>query len=83
MPRTGCSRILIRDAHRRGGLQRSLSQRHVLAAPVEHPVHQVQRFRAVAGLAPLTYLQNLRMRIAERALREGTMSVSEIGRAHV
>ena len=49
MPRTGCSRLLIRDAHRRGGLQRSLSQRHVLAAPVEHPVHQVQRFRAVAG----------------------------------
>ena len=37
------------------------------------------RFKAVAGVAPLTYLQNLRMRSAEHGLREGPMSVSELG----
>jgi AraC-like DNA-binding protein len=37
------------------------------------------RFKAVAGLAPLTYLSNLRMRLAEQALREGKMSVSALG----
>jgi AraC-like DNA-binding protein len=37
------------------------------------------RFKATAGVAPLTYLQNLRMRFAEHALREGSMSVSELG----
>jgi AraC-like DNA-binding protein len=37
------------------------------------------RFKVVAGLAPLTYLSNLRMRLAEQALREGAMSVSELG----
>ena len=36
------------------------------------------RFKATAGVAPLTYLQNLRMRLAEQALREGAMSVSEL-----
>ena len=36
------------------------------------------RFKANAGVAPLTYLQNLRMRLAEQGLREGTMSVSEL-----
>ena len=36
------------------------------------------RFKANAGVAPLTYLQNLRMRIAEQGLREGKMSVSEL-----
>src|ERR1700752_2772634 len=37
------------------------------------------RFKSVVGVAPLTYLQNLRMRFAEQALREGSMSVSELG----
>ena len=36
------------------------------------------RFKANAGVAPLTYLQNLRMRLAEQGLREGAMSVSEL-----
>jgi len=36
------------------------------------------RFKANAGVAPLTYLQNLRMRLAEQLLREGAMSVSEL-----
>ena len=36
------------------------------------------RFKASAGVAPLTYLQNLRMRLAEQELREGAMSVSEL-----
>ena len=36
------------------------------------------RFKANAGVAPLTYLQNLRMRLAEHGLREGAMSVSEL-----
>ena len=36
------------------------------------------RFKANAGVAPLTYLQNLRMRLAEKELREGAMSVSEL-----
>jgi len=36
------------------------------------------RFKESAGLAPLTYLQNLRMRLAEQWLREGTMTVSEL-----
>jgi AraC-like DNA-binding protein len=37
------------------------------------------RFRSIAGVPPLTYLQHLRMRFAEHALREGSMSVSELG----
>jgi AraC-like DNA-binding protein len=36
------------------------------------------RFKANAGVAPLTYLQNLRLSLAERGLREGTMSVSQL-----
>lgn len=36
------------------------------------------RFKAHAGVAPLTYLQNLRMRLAEKGLREGAMSVSDL-----
>ncbi len=36
------------------------------------------RFKANAGVAPLTYLQNLRMRLAEHELRGGAMSVSEL-----
>jgi AraC-like DNA-binding protein len=34
------------------------------------------RFKSIAGVPPLTYLQNLRMRHAEHGLREGVMSVS-------
>jgi AraC-like DNA-binding protein len=37
------------------------------------------RFKSTAGVAPLTYLNNLRMRFAEHGLREGSMSVSELG----
>jgi len=37
------------------------------------------RFKANAGVAPLAYLQNLRMRLAEQGLREGAMSVAELG----
>jgi AraC-like DNA-binding protein len=37
------------------------------------------RFKSTAGVPPLTYLQNLRMRFAEHELREGPMSVSELG----
>lgn len=36
------------------------------------------RFKAKAGVAPLTYLQNLRMRLAEHGLREGRVSVSQL-----
>ena len=36
------------------------------------------RFKTNAGVAPLTYLQNLRMRIAEQGLRDGKMSVAEL-----
>jgi AraC-like DNA-binding protein len=39
------------------------------------------RFKASAGVAPLTYLQNLRMRLAEQGLREGAMSVSELAQS--
>ena len=37
------------------------------------------RFKSAAGVAPLTYLQNLRMRFAEQGLRESSKSVSELG----
>jgi AraC-like DNA-binding protein len=37
-----------------------------------------QHFKATAGVAPLTYLQNLRMRLAEQSLREGALSVSQL-----
>jgi len=37
------------------------------------------RFKKIAGVAPSTYLLNLRMRFAEQVLREGSMSVSELG----
>jgi len=37
------------------------------------------RFKSVVGVAPLTYLLNLRMHFAEQELREGSMSVSELG----
>jgi AraC-like DNA-binding protein len=37
------------------------------------------RFKSIVGVAPLTYLMNLRMQFAEKALREGSMTVSELG----
>jgi AraC-like DNA-binding protein len=37
------------------------------------------RFKATVGVAPLTYLQNLRMRLAEHELREGSAPVSQLG----
>ncbi|PZM13706.1 AraC family transcriptional regulator [Rhizobium tubonense] len=37
------------------------------------------RFREVAGVPPLTYLTNWRMRLAQRALREGNAPVSTLG----
>ncbi|RYG38062.1 AraC family transcriptional regulator [bacterium] len=36
------------------------------------------RFKTAAGVAPLTYLTDWRMRLAERALREGDMPVSSL-----
>ncbi|WP_198651598.1 AraC family transcriptional regulator [Dyella sp. C11] len=38
-------------------------------------------FRTIAGVAPLTYLAQWRMRLAERALREGTQSIGFIGQS--
>ncbi|MEV6530062.1 AraC family transcriptional regulator [Streptomyces sp. NPDC048448] len=38
-----------------------------------------QRFRAVAGVPPLTYLLDWRMSLARRALRDGETSVSALG----
>jgi AraC-like DNA-binding protein len=38
-------------------------------------------FRTVAGVAPLAYLTEWRMRLAERALREGTTPVSTLARS--
>ncbi|WP_042876142.1 AraC family transcriptional regulator [Cupriavidus necator] len=37
------------------------------------------RFKAIAGIPPLAYLQNLRMRFAEYQLRESSISISELG----
>lgn len=39
------------------------------------------RFKAIAGIPPLTYLQNLRMRFAEHELRESSISVAELSRS--
>lgn len=39
------------------------------------------RFKAVAGLAPLTYLTEWRMRLAERALREEDTSIAALARS--
>lgn len=39
------------------------------------------RFKAVAGVAPLAYLTEWRMRLAERRLKEGEMSVYAIARS--
>jgi AraC-like DNA-binding protein len=36
------------------------------------------RFKSVAGTAPLTYLTEWRMRLAEKELREGSMSISDV-----
>lgn len=37
------------------------------------------RFKAAAGVPPLTYLHNWRMRLAEQGLREGTTSLLALG----
>jgi transcriptional regulator GlxA family with amidase domain len=37
------------------------------------------RFKSIAGVPPLAYLQTLRMRLAQHELRAGTMSVSALG----
>ncbi|MFM0347852.1 AraC family transcriptional regulator [Paraburkholderia sp. RL17-347-BIC-D] len=39
------------------------------------------RFKSIAGVPPLTYLQTLRMRHAEHELRDGAMSMSELARS--
>ena len=39
------------------------------------------RFKAIAGVAPLTYLLRWRMRLAERALRDGSATVSALARS--
>ncbi len=38
-------------------------------------------FKTIAGVAPLTYLTEWRMRLAERALRDEPTSVSEVARS--
>jgi AraC-like DNA-binding protein len=38
-------------------------------------------FRTIAGVAPLTYLTEWRMRLAERALREETTPVAVLARS--
>lgn len=38
-------------------------------------------FKTVAGVAPMTYLTEWRMRLAERALRENRMHIGDIGRS--
>lgn len=38
-------------------------------------------FKAIAGVAPMTYLTHWRMRLAERALRETSAHIGEIGRS--
>lgn len=38
-------------------------------------------FRTIAGVAPLTYLTQWRMRLAERALREQNRPVAEVARS--
>jgi AraC-like DNA-binding protein len=39
-------------------------------------------FKAATGVAPLAYLTQWRMRLAERALREDTIAVSGVARRH-
>ncbi len=39
------------------------------------------RFKSAAGVPPLTYLLNWRMRIAEHALREGKTTVSALSQS--
>ncbi|NUS00845.1 MAG: AraC family transcriptional regulator [Kribbellaceae bacterium] len=40
-----------------------------------------ERFRTAVGVPPLTYLTNWRMRLAERALRDGDMPLSALARS--
>jgi AraC-like DNA-binding protein len=39
------------------------------------------RFKSAAGVAPLTYLADWRMHLAQRALREGTTPVAAVARS--
>jgi AraC-like DNA-binding protein len=39
------------------------------------------RFKTTAGVAPLTYLLNWRMRLAEHGLRKGSMSIAELAKS--
>jgi AraC-like DNA-binding protein len=39
------------------------------------------RFKATAGVAPLAYLLNWRMRLAEHELRKGSMSIAELAKS--
>ena len=41
----------------------------------------IRRFKAATGLAPVDYLQRLRMRTAQRLLEEQHVTVQEVGRA--
>ena len=38
-------------------------------------------FKAAAGVAPLTYLTESRMRLAQRAWREGNVAVTSVARS--
>lgn len=46
------------------------------AAPLS-PYHCLRLFKALHGVTPATYLNNLRVRIAERLLRSGSVSVDQ------
>ena len=73
-----------RRAHRAGvapharGARSGLATRRAGQAGGMSRTSFALRFKTNAGVAPLTYLQNLRMRIAEQGLRDGKMSVAEL-----
>ncbi|MBV8782848.1 MAG: helix-turn-helix transcriptional regulator [Gammaproteobacteria bacterium] len=46
------------------------------AAPLS-PYHCLRLFKALHGITPATYLNNLRVRVAERLLRSGSISVDQ------
>ena len=69
----------LRDMHREPGRDWQLGE---LAKQVGMSRSSfASRFKAHAGVPPLTYLQNLRMRLAEHELRAGAMSVAELARS--
>jgi AraC-like DNA-binding protein len=69
----------LRDMHREPGRDWQLRE---LAKQVGMSRSSfASRFKANAGVPPLTYLQNLRMRLAELELRDGARSVAELAKS--